>query len=171
MKTMRIGLISDTHIPRDADEIPPQVREVFTGVDLILHAGDIYIFQVLDELETIAPVLAVRGNGDIWLPEDPRLKESHVLDMEGLRIGITHSLDYPEPFWRSLEDAMEAEFGGPVDVFVFGGSHKALVETSKGVLLVNPGSPTLPGGLRKLGTVGILEINQGKAEAHIIQLH
>jgi len=171
MKTMRIGLISDTHIPRDADEIPPQVIEVFTGVDLILHAGDIYIFKVLDELEAIAPVLAAQGNGDIWLPEDPRLKESHVLDIEGLRIGITHSLDYPEPSWRSLEQAMGAEFGGPVNIFVFGGSHKAMVETSKGVLLVNPGSPTLPMGLRQLGTVGILEINQGKAEAHIIQLH
>jgi hypothetical protein len=170
MKRMRIGLISDTHIPRDADEIPPQVREVFANVDIILHAGDIYILQVLDELESIAPVLAAQGNGDIWLPEDPRLKESHMLDIEGLRIGITHSLDYPEPFWRSLEQAMVAEFGGPVDVFIFGGSHKAMVETYKGVLLVNPGSPTLPMGLRQLGTVGILEINQSKAEAHIIQL-
>jgi len=168
---MRIGLISDTHIPRDADEIPPQVREVFTGIDLILHAGDIYIFQVLDELETIGPVLAARGNGDIWLSEDPRLKESHVLNIERLRIGLTHSLDYPEPPWRSLEQAMKTEFGGPVDVFVFGGSHRAMVETYKEVLLVNPGSPTLPMGLRQLGTVGILEINQGKAEAHIIQLH
>ena len=168
---MKIGLISDTHIPRDADEIPPQVREIFTGVELILHAGDIYTFQVLDELETIAPVLAARGNGDIWLPEDPRLKESHVLNIQGLRIGVTHGLDYPEPDWRSLEQAMETEFGGPVDVFIFGSSHKALVETYKGVLLVNPGSPTLPMGLQQLGTVGILEINQGKAKAHVIQLH
>jgi len=167
---MRIGLISDTHIPRDADEIPSQVIEAFNGVDLIFHAGDIYTFQVLDELENIAPVFAAEGNGDIWLPEDPRIKESHVLNLEGLRIGITHGLDYPEPSWRSLEEAMQAEFNGPVDVLVFGSSHKAMVETCKGVLLVNPGSPTLPMGLRKLGTVGILELNQGKAEASIIQL-
>jgi len=50
-------------------------------------------------------------------------------------------------------------------------SHKALVETYKGVLLVNPGSPTLLMGLQELGTVGILEINQGKAKAYIVQLH
>ena len=50
-------------------------------------------------------------------------------------------------------------------------SHKALVKTHKGALIVNPGSPTLPLGVPKLGTVGILEINKGKAEAHIIQLH
>jgi predicted phosphodiesterase len=50
-------------------------------------------------------------------------------------------------------------------------SHKALVETYKGVLLVNPGSPTLLMGLQELGIVGILEINQGKAKAYIVQLH
>lgn len=167
---MKIGLISDTHIPRDAEALPGQVKEIFAGVDLILHGGDIYILEVLDELEVIAPVLAAQGNGDIWLPKDRRVRESHVLEVQGLHIGLTHSLDYPEPFWRSLESAMKAEFGGPVDIFIFGGSHKALIETYKGVLLVNPGSPTLPLGLRQPGTVGILEINQGKAEAHIIQL-
>ena len=61
---MRIGLISDTHIPHDAKAIPPQVKEVFRGVDLILHAGDIYLSSVLDELEEIAPVLAARGDDD-----------------------------------------------------------------------------------------------------------
>jgi len=58
-----------------------------------------------------------------------------------------------------------------VDVLIFGGSHKALIETFKGVLLINPGSPTLPLGLPQLGTVGILEIKQGKVEAQIVQLH
>lgn len=167
---MKIGVISDTHIPRDAEALPQQIKAIFSGVDLILHGGDIYVLEVLDELETIAPVLAAQGNGDIWLPKDRRLRESHVLDIEGLRIGLTHSLDYPEPFWRPLENAMKAEFGGPVDVFIFGGSHKPLVEIYKGVLLVNPGSPTLPLGLRKLGTVGILQVNRGKAEACIIPL-
>ena len=168
---MRIGLISDTHIPRDAQEIPPQVMEVFHGVDLILHGGDIHEPHVLDELEQLAPVLAAEGNGDIWLPKDSRIKESHVLNIQGLRIGLTHSLDYPEPFWRSLESAMQADFGGPVDIFVFGHSHKALVEIFKGVLLINPGSPTLPMGLHGLGTVGILQIEKGTPHAQIVQLH
>lgn len=57
----------------------------------------------MGELETLATVVATQGNGDIWLSEDLRLKESHVLDIEGLRIGITHSLDYPKPLWRNLE--------------------------------------------------------------------
>jgi len=167
----RIGLISDTHISKkDITELPPQVIDAFAGVELILHGGDIYLLEVLDELQTIAPVLAARGNGDIWLPEDPRLKESQVLNIDGLSIGLTHSLDYPEPPWRTFEAAMNSEFGGRVDIFVFGGSHKAMVETYKGVLLVNPGSPTLPLGFRRLGTIGILEISQGRAEAHIVPL-
>jgi predicted phosphodiesterase len=68
-------------------------------------------------------VVTAQGNSDIWLPEDPRLKESHVLHIERLGIGITHGLNYPEHSWRTLENAMEAEFADPVDVFVFGASH------------------------------------------------
>ena len=61
---MRIGLISDTHIPDHADELPEQLKDAFRGVELILHAGDIYTIPVLDELEIIAPVLAAEGDDD-----------------------------------------------------------------------------------------------------------
>ena len=167
----KIGLISDTHIPRNADAIPPQVKTALAGVDRILHGGDIYIAKVLDELEVIAPVLAVRGNGEADPSEDPRVKDSHRLAVEGLVVGVTHHLDYPEsPWMRSFEKTMDVEFGGPVDVIVFGSSHNPMIETYKGVLLVNPGSPTLPMGCHGLGTVGVLEIDQGKAEARIIDL-
>jgi putative phosphoesterase len=63
-----------------------------------------------------------------------------------------------------------AEFGGPVDIVVFGSSHKPMIEQHKGVLLVNPGSPTLPLGCHGLGTVAILEVDGEKAEARIIEL-
>ena len=63
---MLIGLISDTHIripghraglsSLTAEELPSEVKVAFTGVDLILHAGDIYTLPVLDDLETVAPV-------------------------------------------------------------------------------------------------------------------
>ena len=51
---MRIGLVSDTHIPEVAPAIPGQIAQAFRVVDLILHAGDIYVSSVLDELEYIA---------------------------------------------------------------------------------------------------------------------
>ena len=168
---MRVGLISDTHIPRDADAIPPQVGEVFVGVDLILHGGDVYVSSILDELEAIAPVLVARGDrAELW--GDARAKGSHRLTLGNLSLGLTHHVDYPEsPWMRSFEDMMAMEFGAPVDILVFGSSHKPMIEGYKGVLLVNPGSPTLPMGCRGLGTVGILEIEGGKVEAWIIDLN
>jgi len=168
---MRLGLISDTHISREGEKLPPQIKEVFTGVDLILHGGDIYLVSVLDELETIAPVMAVRGNGDTWLPLDPRLKDNLVLNLHGIRLGLTHGIDYPEPSWRTIETAMQYEFGERVDIIVFGDSHVALMEIYEGVLLINPGSPTFPRQIRGLGSVALLEINSaGEAKAQTISL-
>ena len=167
---MLIGLIADTHVPRDAKALPPQVKRAFRGVDLILHAGDIYVPKVLDELGKIAPVLAARGNGDQDFRADHRLKQSHVLDIDGFRLGLTHIIIYPELPHYPLDRMMEKQFGGRVDIAVFGDTHVALVESYMDVLLVNPGSPTVPNGLYKLGTVGLLEITGGKVEARIVQL-
>ena len=82
---MRIGLISDTHIPTAAKELWPQVYDAFRGVDLIMHAGDLMVPEVIDWLAEVAPVMAVWGNGDFrgWQrtvpPDDPRLSEAKVL--------------------------------------------------------------------------------------------
>ena len=168
---MRIGLIADTHIPRDVKSLPPHVKDAFRGVDLILHAGDIYISRVLDELELVAPILAARGNGDLKFPGDHRIKDSHVLNIAGFRLGLTHIIYYPEPPTLPLDKAMEREFGGHVDIVVFGDTHMPLVARHNGILLVNPGSPTLPGNRPKLGTVGLLEVAGGSANAHIVQMH
>ncbi|MFC2036115.1 metallophosphoesterase family protein [Chloroflexota bacterium] len=167
---MRIGLIADTHIPRDAKMLPPHVKDAFEDVDLILHAGDIYAQKVLDELEAIAPVLAARGNGDGHFPEDHRLKDNHIINISLFKLGLTHAMVYPELAHFPLDKEMERKFGGHMDIVVFGDTHVALVEKFKGVLLINPGSPTLPNSLFELGTVGLLQINEGSVEANIIQL-
>ena len=60
----RIGLIADTHVPESGATLWPQVLNAFVGVDAIIHAGDIYDVAVLDLLSDVAPVWAVRGNGD-----------------------------------------------------------------------------------------------------------
>jgi predicted phosphodiesterase len=71
---------------------------------------------------------------------------------------------------ESLPEALAAIFGKPVDVVVFGYTHVAMVETHSGVLLVNPGSPSLVGQQVKLGTVAILELDGAHAEARIVEL-
>lgn len=160
---MKIGLLADTHVPQVAT-LPEAVLRAFQGVDLILHAGDVYDSAVLDELETVAPVLTAWGNGDLGLEADPRVKMAQVVPVDGIRIGVVHCLTYPQL-------PLERVFGGTVDVVVFGNSHLASISTRDGVLFVNPGSPTLPkyvGG--RLGTVGFLEVEHGRAKAWLLSL-
>ena len=170
--TMRIGLISDTHIPEACEHLPPSVFEVFQGVDLVMHAGDVYVNRVLDELTEIAPVIAALGNGDegldghkFKLAPDPRVKDAHLIEVEALRIGLAHALPTPdETSERVFLNAMNAHFGGPVDVLVLGHSHIEGVVRFGSTLVVNPGSATLPRNLVGVpGTVGILEIGAGGA--------
>ncbi|HVN88297.1 MAG TPA: YfcE family phosphodiesterase [Candidatus Binataceae bacterium] len=167
---MRIGLISDTHIPEACEHLPARVFEVFRDVDLVMHAGDVYVNRVLDELATIAPVIAAVGNGDEGLdghrhklePEE-RVRFAHLLEVEGLRIGLAHALPTPdETSDEVFQRAMNTHFGAPVDVLVMGHSHLEGVTRFGTTLVVNPGSATLPRNLVDVpGTVGILEIRPG----------
>lgn len=167
---VRIGLISDTHIPADAKILPPHVAEAFRNLDLIIHGGDIYISRVLDELEAMAPLLAARGNDDGEFKDDLRVRDSHVVRINGLTLGVTHRGYYPGPSELTFEQIMAREFGKKVDILIFGDTHMPMVAKKDDVLLVNPGSPTVPRGLLTLGTVGILEITGSNVEASIIQL-
>jgi hypothetical protein len=181
---MKIGLISDTHIPAMGDEPPPEVVDAFAGVDLILHAGHAYIASCLEWLERIAPVQA----SESWLQgtgETPtRSSRTEVVEIEGHTIGLTHELMLKSlgddvlpgaiergfPSDESLPAAVESIFGRPVDIVVFGYTHEALVELHQGVLLVNPGSPSLVGQQVTLGTVAILEVTPDTRDARIIDL-
>ncbi|MFN0145260.1 MAG: YfcE family phosphodiesterase [Dehalococcoidia bacterium] len=177
--SLRIGLISDTHIPEARDELWPQVFDVFRDVDCILHAGDIHDLVVIDQLHDIAPVFAARGNGEDGSggrpiqPDHPRLRESWLLDLAGLKVGLTHDVPIPEyPPHLTLERAMSRYFGRTdLDVLIYGDTHVEAIDTFNGTLCVNPGSPTYPHNLNtQLGTVGFLEISGGKAEATVWQL-
>lgn len=175
---MRIGLISDTHIPTAMKHLWPQVYDAFRGVDLIMHGGDLMVPEVIDWLEEIAPVMAVHGNGDYTgyersiPPQDPRLSEAKVLAVDGLRIGLVHDFQLPEvPPLRTIESQVKHYFGRPVDVIVRGSTHRAEIITVKNVLIVNPGSPTFPNHANtRLGTVGFLDIADGHVDASLLQL-
>lgn len=165
---MRLGLLSDTHIPEVAKELPLEVREAFRGVDLILHAGDIYIPSVLDELECIAPVLAARGDDDYASTlMDKRVKDKHILRLEGRTLWLVHQRPYVYTWGQGKPPT--GQDNSP-DIIVFGHEHQTIVQQAYDVLFVNPGSPTFLHYIRGLGTVGILDINSGKVEAHILQL-
>ena len=183
---MRIGIVADTHLlvgpvgssghafrPRltvAGHAVPAALVAALEGVDLILHAGDVYDAATLDRLAALAPVLCARGSEDVSLAEDERVRDSHLITVGGVRIGLLHALDYPIPAWRPLDLVLAREFGGPVDVLIFGDSHVPVVDRLEGVLLINPGSPTLPYGLPGAGTIALLEVGVGGPRAKIVSL-
>lgn len=166
---MRIGLIADTHIPEACERLPDSVWEAFREVDLVMHAGDVYVNSVIDELARIAPVMVAIGNGDESeyhrhrLEPDERIRETHLIEIEGLRVGLAHELPTPdETPGPAFINAMERHFGGPVDILVQGHSHVEGTKRFGATLVVNPGSATLPHNLEdRPGTVAILEIMPG----------
>lgn len=164
---MLIGLIADTHIPEIAPKLPSRVKEIFKGVDLILHAGDIFVDSVLEELGTIAPVLAARGDDDYGM-RDRRMEEVQNLTLDGLNIYVIHSSQY---FARDLIQHPEKHnLDKAPDVVVFGHTHRDIVQAVGKSLLVNPGSATFPYYQLRAGTVALLSIKAGKTEARIVQL-
>jgi len=166
---MKIGLISDTHIPEVALGVPEEALEHFRGVDLILHGGDIYDPKVLDELEKIAPVLAAKGDDDYT--RGKRVKVRHSMELEGYRLWLTHIRPayVAERPWETLPEPEEEEEGSP-DIYVFGHEHRTVLEKTGGTLYICPGSPTLLNYKRGPGTIAILELNSGEPKVDIIQL-
>ena len=160
---MLIGLISDTHIPDRAKEIPQKVLEAFSDVDLILHAGDLTSFNVIDDLSQIAPVLAVQGNMD--RATGIKLPIAETIEVEGLKIGIAHGEVYPRADTQQLV-YMAKELGA--DILVTGHSHQPKIEQTDGVLLLNPGSPIVPRLADR--TVMLLEINNKEVDVEIVKI-
>ena len=119
-----VGVVSDTH-----GLVRPELLQVFKGVDLILHAGDIGSPEVLEELQTVAPIIAVRGNNDKgeWAS---RIPESQIAKVGRVRIFMLHDL---KEFDVSTSTAR-------FQVVVSGHSHRPTIERRDGILFVNPGS-------------------------------
>ena len=152
----RIGLISDTH-----GLVRPEVHQALAGVELILHAGDVGDDVILDELELIAPVLAVYGNTDA--PGRARLAESIERTIGGRTIHVSHGHEVGSPTPARLLAAYGA------DIIVYGHTHRQLVTRADGRLVVNPGAA----GARRFKlepSVGILTLADGGADVEIIEL-
>ena len=119
-----IGVISDTH-----GLVRPQVLEILKGLELIVHAGDIGNADVLKTLESIAPVIAVRGNNDrgSWAE---RIPLTNVVEHRSYFLYVLHELDHLDV------DPVVSE----MSAVIFGHSHRASVEQRRNVLFLNPGS-------------------------------
>ncbi len=159
---MKIGVISDTHIPAQATALPEHLGRLFSGVDKIIHAGDIESIQVLDELELIAPVHAVAGNMDHGIYGLP-VKRSMMI--EGMRVGVMHGAGGPKhnirPFVR--------KHLGDMDIIIYGHTHQAFWGQEGGIWFMNPGSPTGGPG-NAFPSVGLLTITTNNLKGELIRL-
>ena len=122
----RVALIADTH-----GLLRPEVAEALAGAPLILHAGDVGKPAVLDALEAIAPIRAVRGNVDRgeWAAMLPR---DAVVEVGGRLVYLLHD--------RHELAIDPSSAGAGFDIVMTGHSHRPGSETLDGVLYVNPGS-------------------------------
>lgn len=163
---MRIGVISDTHIPDRAKEIPKKVLEDFKSVDLILHAGDLVNLKVLDILRNLTKEVRV-----VWGNMDPpevkkNLPEKQIISVENIRIGLTHGYGAASKLMDIVGDLFKDE---KVDIIVFGHAHYPINENKNGILYFNPGSPT-DKIFSPFNSYGILEIVGKHIKTNIIRL-
>lgn len=133
----RIAVLSDTHAPRFWKRVPDAVAARLEGVDLILHAGDVCVASVLEELARFARVLAVLGNNDG--PDVAAWGAPSTLQTEvaGVRLAMVHDSGP-----RAGRGARLKRTFPSADVVVFGHSHIPWNEVTDGQRAFNPGSPT-----------------------------
>jgi len=150
---MIIGVISDTH-----GLLRPEAVAALRGSERIIHAGDVGDPAILDKLNEIAPVTAVRGNVDtgVW---SRKLPLTNVLELAGVSIYVLHILD---------ELDLKPEAAGFAAV-IYGHRHKPHSEMKNAVLYFNPGSA----GPRRFDlpvSVGRLRVEKGQITAEIVEL-
>jgi putative phosphoesterase len=132
-----VAVVSDTHLPRGARRIPAECWARMAEADLILHAGDFVVRDVLDEIGSLGPrVVAVHGNMDGFGLRGV-LPERTEVDVQGVRIGLVHDAGHAQGRLARMRRAFPA-----ADAVVFGHSHIPLHEEAGGFQIFNPGSPT-----------------------------
>jgi uncharacterized protein len=160
---MRILVLSDTHIPRVANDLPEKIYKAIPSVDMIIHAGDFVEEELYNKLKTLKETRAVYGNMDSSAIQKA-LKTKEVMQVGKIRIGLIHGYGAP----GDLVETVMSEFKN-VNAIVFGHSHKALNIVKGGVLLFNPGSPT-DTIFASSNSYGILDIDGDNINGTIVKL-
>jgi hypothetical protein len=147
--SMRIGVLSDTHIHQVSKDFRDLLDCHFSKVDALFHVGD-YTSPVVVDFLGSKNFHGVCGNMDPFAIKDV-LPEKKIVEIGGFRFGLIHGWGSP----RGLEERVLDQFN-EVDVIVFGHSHKPMNELVHGVLLFNPGTAS---GFTSSGvhTIGFLE--------------
>ena len=155
---MLIGLISDTHVTKKRGELPEEVFKIFNGADLIIHAGDITQKKVIDELESVAPVIAVLGNKDKL-----DLNETEIIEAKNFKIAVNHGSDYSDDFDRLYRFAVKLD----ANILITGHTHKPHFKIIDDILLVNPGTSN---SSKASPSLALLTIDENCKSVHDIEV-
>lgn len=177
---MKIGVLADTHVPDRRRSLPPGVLEVFSSVEIVLHAGDITQMELLRQLqEHVSLTFAVCGEKDAGAVRS-FLQDLQVLEFGGVRIGLIHGnrdsrteivervrgILRPWEYTQAYFDYILSRFTN-VDAIVFGHTHLPYAKIHNGVFLFNPGSLVPRAGEP---SVGLLEIDTRGIRGRIINV-
>jgi hypothetical protein len=180
---LTVGVVADTHIPDRVGTLHPELIPTLkaAGVGHILHAGDICVPGVLDELRQVAPVTAARGNRDILLASLPLVQN---VTLEGVEIALMHGHG---GLWFYLWDKWQFVFfgykfkrylwllrhsSGTARVVVFGHTHRQENCWVDGKLLFNPGAAGMIYDDPFTPSIGLLRIYSGQqVEGEILPLN
>ena len=160
-------------MPGAIEELWPQVYEGFQDVDCILHAGDLHVADVIDELETIAPTFVCCGNGDLDVKHH-KLKDQWVGEMAGTHVGLVHRFPTPRRAdeARLLKKLSQVFVDANPRVVIYGHTHFCQVRVVAGRVYINPGSPTLPNNQStRHGTVGFMVLSASGIEVELHQIN
>jgi len=159
---MKIVVLSDTHMPKRAKQLPAQLLAELKDADLIIHAGDWQIIDVYHELNSFTRVEGVFGNVD-GEEMKKRFPEKQVIEVCGFKLGITHGHGKGG---TTEKRAIKAFADEKVDCIIFGHSHIPIKKYHQGILLFNPGSPTDKRRQEKY-SFGIFKIHETLKSEHI----
>ena len=164
---MRILVLADTHIPIAAQKLPAKIEEEARRSDYCLHAGDMIEYSVFERLSQLTNTYGVCGNMDDRSVID-RLPQKQIIDIDGIKIGLTHGHGAPNKVIESLNKIFADDIAD-IDIFVFGHSHIACNIERNGKIYFNPGSPT-----DKIFTLkrsyGIITIDNKKINAKLVDI-
>ena len=161
---MRLGIVSDTHLPRGSRALPPDCLERLAAADAILHAGDLIELSVLELLQAIGPpVHAIRGNVDSAQLQ-ARLPLTRMVEADGARIAMLHDAGPADGRLARMRRRFPQ-----ADAVIFGHSHIPLHEEAGGFQIFNPGSPT---ERRRAPhhTMGIATVRDGRVHFELLRV-
>ena len=158
-KTIKLGILSDTHIPTRARELPKRLGEVFGDVDHIIHAGDYVNYSVIVDLQKLAPITGCYGNMDPTTLKN-KLPKVATIKLDDWVIKIIHNLG-------SGSRIKEFQKSG-VNIIIHGHTHRSSVKREKNLLIINPGSAT--NSFSSAKSVGVLYLTQDSTDVEIIPL-